>query len=277
MSAGAEPDYVLGHSVRELHRLQVQAHLVDPITRRLFVEAGIRSGMRVLDVGSGVGDVAFLLSELVGESGEVVGTDRSATALEVARSRAEERSLRNVSFREGDPAELTFERPFDAVAGRYVLMYQPDPVQMVRRVAAHARADGVIAFHEPYRGGIRSYPPVSSYDTAWELVTDVMERLGADTSMGIKLHSTFVKAGLPSPSMRLESVIAGGRTSADHVHFEMDVVATVLPELERLGLATESDVDVETLADRVWAEAAANDSIIVGRAEIGAWSRAPAR
>src|SRR5262245_29840276 len=64
------PAYALGHSERELERLGVQARLVDPVTRRFFVEAGVVSGMRVLDVGSGVGDVSFLAAELVGESGE---------------------------------------------------------------------------------------------------------------------------------------------------------------------------------------------------------------
>ena len=57
MSTYSSP-YALGHSERELTRLGVQARLVDPITRRFFLEAGIEPGMRVLDVGSGAGDVA---------------------------------------------------------------------------------------------------------------------------------------------------------------------------------------------------------------------------
>ena len=133
------PSYALGHSDRELRRLSVQARLVDPITRRFFAEAGIAPGMRVLDVGSGVGDVAFVAAELVGEHGTVVGTDRSAAAIALARRRAEERSLGTVSFREGDPTEMTFEEPFDAVVGRYVLMFQPDPVAMLQR-ASHTPA-----------------------------------------------------------------------------------------------------------------------------------------
>jgi SAM-dependent methyltransferase len=273
MSLEAGPAYALGHSDRELNRLSVQARLVDPITRRFMVEAGIGTGMRVLDVGSGVGDVAFLAAELVGEAGEVVGTDRSAPALAMARRRAEQRSLRAVTFLEGDPAEMTFEDRFDAVVGRYVLHFQPDPAAMLRKVAAHARSSGVVMFHEPYRGGVRSYPPVTSYDQAWELVTETVRRLGADPLMGIKLHRTFVAAGLPAPSMRLESVIAGGATSSDQVHFEMDLVETLVSEMERLGIAAASDVAAESLAERVLAEVTATDSVVVGRAEVGAWSR----
>src|SRR5262245_22741201 len=81
-------EYILGHSEREIARLKAQAAELDPITRRLLREAGIAPGMRVLDVGSGAGDVAFLAAELVGTSGEVVGVDLAPTAVEVARSRA---------------------------------------------------------------------------------------------------------------------------------------------------------------------------------------------
>jgi SAM-dependent methyltransferase len=268
-----QPEYALGHSDRELERLSVQAKLVDPITRRFLVEAGVAPGMRVLDVGSGVGDVAFLAAELVGESGEVVGTDRSAAALAVARKRAEQQSLDTVSFCEGDAAEMIFEDRFDAVVGRYVLMFQPDPVGMLRKLAAQARPAGLVVFHEPYRGGIRSYPPVVMYDQSWELVSETVRRLGADPEMGLKLHATFIAAGLRAPSLRLESVIAGGASSSDQVHFEMDLVETLLPEIERLGLAAAGDVDAESLPDQVFEEVSATESVILGRTEIGAWSR----
>ena len=90
-----DPDasYVLGHSKIELQRLRSQAKLVNPFTRRVLQHAGLEPGMRVLDVGSGVGDVAFLVADLVGFGGEVVGFDRSPVPLELARSRAVERSL----------------------------------------------------------------------------------------------------------------------------------------------------------------------------------------
>jgi ubiquinone/menaquinone biosynthesis C-methylase UbiE len=76
--------YVLGHSEAELKRLSTQAQLIDPITRRFLVSAGIAAGMRVLDVDSGAGDVAVLLASLVGPGGEVIGTDPARTAIDVA-------------------------------------------------------------------------------------------------------------------------------------------------------------------------------------------------
>ncbi len=67
MEKRASPDYILGHSPQEIRRLELQASRIDPITRRFFAAAGVSAGDRVLDVGSGAGDVSFLTKQLVGE------------------------------------------------------------------------------------------------------------------------------------------------------------------------------------------------------------------
>jgi SAM-dependent methyltransferase len=216
---GPSQAYVLGHSNQELDRLAAQARIVDPITRRLFRDAGLVPGMRVLDVGSGAGDVAFLAADLVGESGEVVGVDRSSTALQVARARADARSCRNVFFRVGDPAQMTFDQPFDAGIGRYVLMFQYDPAAMLRKLASHVRPGGLLVFHESDLDGVRSFPSSPIYDSCCRWIIETLRLLGAETQMGINLHSVFVSAGLPAPSLRLEAVIGGGANSLDYVRF----------------------------------------------------------
>ena len=263
--------YLLGHSSSELQRLSIQARLVDPITRGFLRDGGLVPGMRVLDVGSGAGDVAFLAADLVGEAGEVVGVDRAQVAVERASQRASARSLRNVSFRAGDPAEIAFDRPFDAIIGRYVLMFQRDPVAMLRRLTMHLRPGGAVVFHEPDRDGVRSFPPVGLYDRCCKLVDEVVRSAGADNRMGIKLHGTFVAAGLPAPQMRLESVIGAGATSSDQVHFEMDLVGSLIVEMERLGIATRDELQPDTLSERVFDVVSASGSVVVGRSEIGAW------
>jgi SAM-dependent methyltransferase len=88
--------------------------------------------MRILDVGSGSGDVAFLAADLVGATGEVVGADRAAAAVQRATARAQARNLRNVKFLEGDPAEMRFDWLFDAVFGRLILIGNPELIQMRR-------------------------------------------------------------------------------------------------------------------------------------------------
>src|SRR5262245_4019214 len=172
----ANATYVLGHSDRELERLSAQARLLEPTTREYFTQAGLAHGMRVLDVGSGSGDVAFLAADIVGERGAVVGVDRAPAAIATARRRAEARLLTHVSFREGDPAELSFDEPFDAVVGRYVLLFQTDRAHMLRRLTRHLRPGGIIAFHEPDWSVIRSSPPVPTYDRCCRWIMDAAGR-----------------------------------------------------------------------------------------------------
>ena len=271
-SATQEVSYELGHSDRELERLSAQARIVEPITRGFLRDAGIALGMRVLDVGSGAGDVAFLAADLVGGTGEVIGVDRAPAAVAAARSRAAARALSRVSFRKGDPTEMTFERPFDAVVGRYVLMFQPDPAAVLRALARHLRPGGVMVFHEPDWDGVRSFPPSPTYDRCCRWIVDTFRLLGTETRMGVKLHAAFTAAGLPAPSMRLEAIIAGGADDPDRLNVVPGLVGTLLSAMERLGVATTAEIGMETLPDRVRGEVAAGGGVIVGRSEIGAWS-----
>lgn len=267
------PAYYLGHSGRELDRLRAQARVIDPITRRFFRDAGIIAGMRVLDVGTGAGDVALLVADLVGESGEVVGVDRAPIALAQATARAEAQSRRNVFFREGDPAHMSFERPFDAVVGRYVLQFQPDPVSMLRKLAVHVKPGGLIGFHEVDWYGVRSFPSSPTYEQCCRWILETLQLLNVETRMGIKLHATFLAAGLPAPTMRLEAVVGGPASVSDRLYLLANQVETMLPEMERLGITTAVRVALETLVERMDDEIHAESSVIVGRSEIGAWSQ----
>jgi ubiquinone/menaquinone biosynthesis C-methylase UbiE len=272
-TGGRTVDYELGHAARELERLDQQEELVGPFTRQVFREAGIAPGMRVLDVGSGAGHVSLIAADVVGRAGEVIGTDRAAAAVTAAQVRAKARAVPQVSFHEGDPAEMTFERPFDALVGRYVLMFQADPISMLRRLARHLRPGGVIVFHEPDWMAARSLPPSPTYDRCHEWIVETFKRLGTETRMGAKLYPAFVAAGLPAPTMRASAVIAGGAAASPWLHQIAELVRTLLPEMKRLDVTTAAEADIETLAERLGREVAAGGGIIIGRSEIGAWSR----
>ena len=97
--------------------------------------------------------------------------------------------------------------------------------------------------------------------------------VGAELRTGMKLHSAFVSAELPAPTLRLEAVIGGGANGLDCLRLVGDVIPILFPEMLRLGVATAAEIGVETLAERMINEAISNDSVIVGRLEIGAWCR----
>jgi SAM-dependent methyltransferase len=264
-------EYVLGHSGHEVGRLKAQARLIDPITRRFFRAAGIGPGMRVLDVGSGAGDVTFLAAEMVGAGGSVVGVDRVAGAVQVARARAAGKTPQNMSFLEGDPAEMTFDEPFDAVIGRYILQFQSDPAAMLRRLAGKVRPGGLVVFHEIDWGGLSSFPSVATYDQCSRWGADALRLHGTETRMGSRLHATFVAAGLRAPTLRLEALAVAGTEAIPWLRSFKDLITTLLPQIERFGLASASDVGVATLVERMSKEAEASSSVLVGHYQIAAW------
>ena len=143
--AGGQGDYLLGSSDAEHQRLIRQAIRLAPVTESFFREAGIGPGQHVLDLGSGVGDVAMLVARLVGPSGEVVAIERDAGSISRARGRMAETGLHNVKFVESDIAHFSTDTRFDAVVGRYILQFLPDPVATLRSLSEKVRPGGIIA------------------------------------------------------------------------------------------------------------------------------------
>jgi len=88
MTESATARYAMGYDDRERRRLQLQASIINPVTEQLLRRAGLGVGMRVLDVGSGVGDVAILAARIVGAAGSVTACDLDEKALAVLRERA---------------------------------------------------------------------------------------------------------------------------------------------------------------------------------------------
>jgi len=266
------PGYVLGHSARELSRLRAQAQFLESATRAFLHEAGLSPGMRILDVGSGAGDVAFLAADLVGRNGTVIGTDKVVAAVEAATANARDRGLGNVSFRVGDPAGMSFEQPFDAVVGRYVLLFQADAGAMLQALARKVRPGGLVVFHEPDWVNARSVPAVPTYERCCRWVQDVFRLSGTDSNMADRLYDIFVRAGLREPSMRLQTFIGGGAATNGFLDALSDIITTLMPAMERLGVATQAEVHIATLADRLKREVNAKGSVIVGRSEVGIWA-----
>src|SRR5215475_12908905 len=117
--------YALGYSQAERDRLIRQAAQLAPLTERFFRDAGIGPGQRVLELGSGMGDVAMLVAKIVGPSGEVLGVERDAGSIQFAESRTAQAGLQNISFSQADISHLHSEKQFDAAVGRFILQFLP--------------------------------------------------------------------------------------------------------------------------------------------------------
>jgi SAM-dependent methyltransferase len=113
------------------------------ITERLLVTAGVESGMSVLDVGCGPGDVSMFIADLVGPTGRVIGIDSNPEVIEIARLRFSRCAGDNVEFLVHQLDTLNVTTTFDAVVCRYVLIHQTSAGDLSRcsptQVCRHRR------------------------------------------------------------------------------------------------------------------------------------------
>lgn len=250
-----------------------QAALLDPFTERLLRDAGLGSGQRVLDIGSGLGDVAILAARLVGPSGEIVGVDRDVSTLAKARARVAAAGIQNVTFMESDVSEVPSIRSFDAVVGRYVLEFLPNPCEVVRSLSHLVRPGGILAFHDATWGPFLLYAASLPLRAACaSLIYQAFQRSGANMNMELVLYRSFLEAGLPAPSMRIEVPVGDDPEFARWVY---DLLGSVRPQIKQHGIAYDAVGDFETLLQRLEAEAAAAKTFGALGGLVGAWSRKP--
>jgi len=216
----------------------------------------------------------MLVAKLVGPSGQVVGVERDARSIARARARVAEAGLHNVSFTQSDVSHIPSSKPFDAVVGRFILMFLPDPVAILRSLSQLVRPAGVVAFHElswaPFLLLAKRLP---LWSAGASLVHETFRRSGANTEMGFALYQVFQEAGLPAPAMNLEMPLGN---DPEFIRWVPDVLGSLLPQVQQFNLPLEPLGDLATLPQRLQAEIAAANTIVSWMAMVGAWSRKPA-
>jgi SAM-dependent methyltransferase len=266
--------YALGYTNAEQERLIRQAFRIAPTTERLFREAGVGDGQRVLDLGSGMGDVSMLVARLVGPTGEVVGIERNADSIARARARVDAAGFRNISFLQSELGDLAVGERFDAVVGRFILMFLPDPRSVLQLVAALVRPGGVIAFQETswlttFAIGAR----LPLWSKLLSAIRETLIRSGANPEMGLDLHRVFPEAGLPVPHMHMEAPLG---SDADFTGLLSHLIISLRPQAEQHGVSLDVLGDLGSLPARIQTEVAASNSVVSFVSLVGAWAHKPA-
>jgi SAM-dependent methyltransferase len=236
---GESNKYALGSDDAEHERLIRQASWLIAPTEQFFRRAGIGSGQRVLDLGSGVGDVSLIAAQLVGPKGEVCGAQRHPRAVAMATPRVAALGLRHVRFAQVDVSDLPMEQPFDAAVGRYILAFLRDPAPVLRSVWRLVQPGGAVAFLEPWWGSfLEDSETLPLWRASADLMVETFTLLGAERWMP-------------------------------------DVLQSLAPQAEALGLPVAKLGDLHTLYERLLAEAALHNVPPPLPAIMGAWVRKP--
>jgi len=266
-----QSDYVLGHTDREQSRLIRQARVLAPATEHFLRDAGIVSGMRVLDIGCGVGDVTMLVARLVGPQGKVVSIDLDQASICTAQRRAAALGIDNATVRQADISAFTDVEPFDAIVGRLVLEFLPDPAATIKRLCGLLQSGGIMAFQEPSWKIWLSYTshlPLRMAVTT--ILRDVFVAGGANTEMELPLYQGFVAANLTSPQLRVTLPVGDSPEFRNLLH---DLLLAVWARAEALRMPLDRLGDPATLALRLDDELDASKSFASYVGLVGAFAR----
>jgi protein-L-isoaspartate O-methyltransferase len=273
MRTSQTTEYALGYSQAEHERLIRQATLIASVTERLFHEAGIGPGQRVLDLGSGLGDVAMVAAKIVGPSGEVVGIERDEHSIARANVRVAAAGLNNVTFLQTDVTGISSAKPFDAAVGRFILMFLPDPFSALKSVARLVHPGGVLAFQEP------TWAPMLAMAARLPLcsrvlgtIHEIFLRSGPNPEMGMDLYRGFQQVGLGTPKMHIDMLVGA---DSGLISVFTDLLCSVRPLAEQHGVSLHELGDFQTLAKRVEQELESMNTVISLFPIVSAWSRKP--
>jgi SAM-dependent methyltransferase len=262
--------YVLGSSSPEIARLDLQAATLESGTDLLLRRAGIEAGQRVLDLGTGPGHVAFALSNIVGPTGSVVGVDQDPRMLALANARRDEARLANVRFVEGDARTYRDAEPFDAVVTRLLLMHLPDRAQVVKHHEAALRQGGRLVLLDYDGGALRAEPKIELVDQIREWLLAGLRAANADASVGTRLAALLREARLADvATMGVQAYHAPDDPLAAAMFTEL--VRSLAPAIIGSGAATEDELGLDTLQDRLERAQAAADAVLLPPTLVAAW------
>lgn len=200
-------NYVLATGEAARQRLHLLNEIFGPASRELLVKAGLRSGQRVAEFGSGTGLMALWMADQIGNTGSVTAVDGSAEQLELAERAATGAGLKNISFRAADASETGLaDGMFDLVYSRFLFCHLTRPAAALAEMRRLLKAGGVLVAEDFEMSSVKTYPATDVYRRVVEISRSADKRLGVNSDIGTTLHTIFQEGGFPSPEIAVHQI-----------------------------------------------------------------------
>ena len=162
-------------------------------------------------------------------------------------------------------------KPFDAIVGRLVLEFLPDPAAAISRLSGLLRPGGIMAFQEPsWKIWLTLHVAPAAAGGGHDAGSRHVCRRGREHRNGTAALQGFKAANLTSPQLRVDLPIGDSPEFRDLLY---DLLLAVWPRAEALQLPLEELGDPETLASRLNDELDANKSFASFVGLVGAFAR----
>src|SRR5215213_9718566 len=134
-------------------------------------------------------------SKLTLKRSPVVGVETNPTILETARARVRATGWTNVTFLEGDVQSASLDEDFDAVVGRWIMMYLPEPVAVLHLLLSRFQPGGLVAFQEnDFTYPPMSFPPAPLHKQLLQCTTPPLDSGGSVRRISSKVYRTYLDA-----------------------------------------------------------------------------------
>lgn len=238
-------------------------------TDTLLDDASLQEGQHILDIGCAVGNLTLDIAKLIGPDGHVVGIDRNEKFLEMAREKAEQNGLKNVTFLRRDIYDLAYKEEFDVVTCRRVLMYLPDAVSAVEKMLSALRPKGQLILQEHNLGQLQKSGSTPLNEEVLQILRKTLLSENADIEIGLKLDSILTKAGAGERFIQAQSCL---QTPHQIVPLGM-ILKAIQDRIIACGAASQDKLnalDLDTLDDRMMLERKKNEISYVCEVIFGA-------
>jgi SAM-dependent methyltransferase len=232
-------DYLLANQPSELERLRLQSHVWEPSGRQLLSKLDGGSGGRALDVGCGALGWLRILSEWVGPSGQIVGTDIDVSLLGAARSFLEAEGISNVELMVDDVFDSRLEpQSFDLVHARYLIA----PLGRGReQVASHrrlVRPGGSLVLEEWDLGSWHFNPRAPATERLIHLLSEIFAGLGGEAGRGLPELLREIDIDEPEVDAHVIALKPGHPYLRLPLHFSVALESRLLETLSEDELAS---------------------------------------
>lgn len=263
--------YVLATGEEGAERLRIVQNVHGPDTERLLLRAGLAQGMKVVDIGCGIGIITCWMAEHVGPTGAAYGIDISPDQIVLARREAERRKLKNVHFSIARAEATGLPREsFDLVFCRFLLMHIAHPLDALWEMCHLVRPGGLLVCEEGDFASPFCEPPSPAFDRCFELYRTLGKQREADFRIGLKLYRMFLEIGMPSPEVALAQPVFVRGAAKRLPEWTLSECA---PALLQAGLSTQEEIESILAEMKAIAE---DEATLIGMARMTqVWAKKP--
>lgn len=194
VAANMDNNYLFNTNALAHERLLFLQKIHGPDSIRFLTHSGLKPGMRVLDIGCGIGLMSCWLAKQVGAKGRIIAVDKYPAQLDAAKLIAQQEKINNIDFMQLDVIDLDKQiQDIDLVYSRYLLSHLPDANLAIKAMLNTLKPGGILVLEDVNHHQFFHYPPHSAFDKAMNLFMQAGKNRGVDYTIGDKLF-TLLKA-----------------------------------------------------------------------------------